>query len=60
MSCSNGKNNETIRGVGCDVVSCRYHGKDNCCCAGCIQVGSTNAIRKGETYCGTFEPKASM
>ena len=47
-------------GVGCDVTSCRFHGTDNCCHADQIQVESHNAIRKAETFCGTFEAKASM
>ncbi len=50
----------TLNGVGCDVISCRYHGCDNHCHADSINVESLNAIRKVETFCGTFEPKSSM
>lgn len=52
--------NDKLCGVGCDVVSCRYHGCDNYCHAGNINVESENAIRKVETFCATFEPKASL
>lgn len=45
--------------VGCDVTSCIYHSKDNCCCAESINVGSPNAVRKGETYCETFKSNTS-
>lgn len=48
---------EKLSGVGCHVESCKYHGKDNYCHANAISVGSENAIRKAETYCGTFETK---
>ncbi len=51
---------DKLYGVGCDVVSCKYHGCDNYCHANGINVESHNAIRKVETFCGTFEPKASM
>jgi len=49
---------ETNRGIDCDVVSCKYHIGEKCCTAKCISVGSTNALRKGETYCGTFSPRS--
>ena len=45
--------------VGCRVENCKYHGNDNFCHADAIYVGSEDAIRKAETYCGTFEPKNS-
>lgn len=51
---------DKLCGVGCDVVNCRYHGMDNCCHADCITVESQNALRKAETFCGTFEPRASL
>jgi hypothetical protein len=50
---------ETLFGVGCDVVNCKYHGSDNCCHAQSIMVESPNALRKGETFCGTFAPRSS-
>ncbi len=49
-----------LPGVGCDVVSCKYHGTDGHCHAGSIVVESHSAIRKAETFCGTFETKASV
>lgn len=52
--------NEKLHGVGCDVTSCIYHGKDDHCHAPSINVESKNALRKAETFCGTFEPRASM
>lgn len=51
---------DRLHGVGCDVTSCKFHGTDNCCHADQIQVESHNAIRKAETFCGTFEAKTSM
>ncbi|MGM9522049.1 MAG: DUF1540 domain-containing protein [Oscillospiraceae bacterium] len=51
---------DKLHGVGCDVVSCKYHGGDNYCHADSIVVESENAIRKAETFCGTFEAKATM
>ncbi len=49
-----------LPGVGCDVTSCKYHGRDNCCHAECINVESHSAIRKSETFCGTFEARTTM
>lgn len=60
MNCSANNNKNKVSGVGCGVVSCKYHSKDNSCCAGHIKVGSVNAIKKGETYCETFEPGTCM
>lgn len=51
---------DRLPGVGCDVVSCKYHGTDGHCHAESIVVESHSAIRKGETFCGTFEAKATM
>jgi hypothetical protein len=49
-------NSGALSGVDCDVVNCKYHnGKDNCL-ASCIKVGAHNALRTGETFCGTFSP----
>ena len=47
-----------LPGVGCEVVTCKYHSKDNCCCAESITVGSPHAVKKGETFCSTFMPDA--
>ncbi len=49
-----------LSGVGCDVVNCVYHGKDGHCHADSINVESHSAIRKAETFCGTFEARSSM
>ena len=56
MSDKNNIRSEKLSGVGCDVVSCKYHGGDDCCHAECINIQSQNAIRKAETFCGTFSP----
>lgn len=58
MSEYNAKN-DCLTGVGCDVVNCKYHGGDDRCHADSIIVESHNALRKAETFCGTFEPKSS-
>ncbi len=47
-----------LHGVGCDVITCKYHAKDNSCCADCISVKNENAAQKSETFCGTFTPRA--
>lgn len=46
-------------GVGCDVLSCKYHTENNVCCAGHIEVESNGACcsSKSETYCSTYKPK---
>ncbi len=46
--------------VGCDVINCKYHGTDGHCHADAIVVENHSAIRKAETFCGTFEAKASL
>ena len=52
----NEPNNDKLSGVSCDVVNCKFHGSDNFCHADEIVVESANAVRKGETFCGTFTP----
>lgn len=47
---------DKLPGVGCEVVTCKYHSKDNRCYATAIKVESHNAVKKGETFCGTFTP----
>ncbi len=54
------KNDDKLKVVGCDVVNCKYHGADQHCHADCISVESHNAVRKNETFCGTFESKTTM
>lgn len=51
---------DKLPGVACDVTGCAYHGKDNHCHAQHISVENKSALRKAETFCGTFEPRASM
>jgi hypothetical protein len=51
--------NDKLNGVGCDVSNCKYHTKDDKCTAPGIQVESENAMRKAETFCGTFAPRGS-
>ncbi len=51
---------DKIDGVKCDVTNCRYHGPNDCCQADGIRVESHNAMRKAETFCGTFESKTAM
>ena len=46
-----------ISGIKCEVKACRYHTKDNCCDAGCIEVVHHNAQTSSETACGTFQQK---
>lgn len=46
-----------LYGVDCDVVHCKYHGHDNRCYADNIIVESPNALKKAETFCGTFSPR---
>lgn len=58
---SNNKNETSkLYGVGCDVINCKYHGQDDFCHADCINVESHNAVRKTETFCGTFEAKPTV
>lgn len=51
---------DKLPGVGCGVVNCKFHGRDNCCHADSIVVESQSALRKAETFCGTFEARSSM
>ena len=53
----NRRADDKLCGVSCDVVNCMYHGTDNHCHAQKITVESTNAVRKAETFCGTFVAK---
>ncbi len=52
-------NSDKLCGVACDVVNCKFHGTDNFCHADEIVVESENALRKAETFCGTFIPRGS-
>ena len=53
------KNGDMLYGVTCDAAHCRYHAHDNRCLAENIMVESPNAIKKAETFCGTFVPRSS-
>jgi hypothetical protein len=51
------RKSDVLFGVCCDVVNCKYHGHDNRCFADSINVESSTARRRTETYCGTFVPR---
>ncbi len=53
------KNGDSLYGITCDVVNCKYHGHDNRCFANNIIVEAPNAVKKAETFCGTFAARAS-
>jgi len=55
----NGKKNEILPGVGCDVTNCKFNTIDCRCSAARIQVQSEKASTKGETYCSTFCPRGT-
>lgn len=44
-----------IKGICCEVKNCVYHASDDCCTAGKITVGNSNATSTTETKCKTFE-----
>jgi hypothetical protein len=48
---------DTLYGVACDVMTCKYYESGNQCCANSITVESPTACKKTETFCGTFAPK---
>ena len=51
---------DILRGVDCDAIHCKYQGHANQCFADSITVESQNAVRKAETFCGTFVPNPEM
>ena len=51
---------DTLYGVCCDVRHCKYHGHNDRCCADSISVEAPNAVKKAETFCGTFAPRPEM
>jgi hypothetical protein len=51
---------EKLKGVGCGVVNCKFHSSDNYCHADQIKIESQNAMKKAETFCGTFSPRGSF
>ncbi|MDR1693224.1 MAG: DUF1540 domain-containing protein [Oscillospiraceae bacterium] len=44
--------------VSCTVGTCAYHGPNNQCTAGSINVGTEYALDKTETFCSTYTNKA--
>jgi hypothetical protein len=48
-----------LYGVGCDVMTCKYHEGGNQCCANSISIEAPTAAKKTETFCGTFTPRPS-
>ncbi|MBR6115592.1 MAG: DUF1540 domain-containing protein [Oscillospiraceae bacterium] len=50
----------TVQNVGCRVKECLYHNRADMCTAHKIEVSNENARRKAETFCATFENKASF
>lgn len=54
------KNQGKLDGVACTVGTCAYHGNGNFCNAGSIKVGTEYALDKAETFCSTYEHKATL
>ena len=52
--------NSKLPGVACGAINCKYHSADNCCVASGITVENRSAIKKAETFCGTFCPRSSQ
>ena len=50
----NNKKNEN-NSIYCNAANCTYNDGDCNCTASHIKVGSPNACKCGETFCGTFE-----
>jgi len=47
--------------IGCDVYNCKYNDNScSACTAEHIKVENKYALKKGETYCGTFAPRTSF
>lgn len=44
-----------ISNIKCEVENCIYHGAQNTCHAGHIEVKSSDAVSKDETLCSTFK-----
>ena len=54
------KNCGCVQNVGCTVKDCKYHSSLDMCNAKHINVSNENAQRKADTFCATFENKASF
>jgi len=50
---------DKLPGVSCDAINCEFQ-RSGCCHADNIRVQSPEAMRKSETFCSTFHPKATM
>lgn len=50
-------NEKEINGIKCDAKNCVYHGSDNSCHAGKIEVGYCSSCSCSETACTTFKAK---
>jgi hypothetical protein len=48
------KNSDSLFGVTCEVMGCKYHDALGACTAQNINVQTPDASKKTETYCGTF------
>lgn len=57
---NSGTNGSERTCVNCGVSGCKYHTSGNYCSATNIDVQNENAVRKAETFCSTFAPKAGM
>lgn len=55
--CGTHEMGKEIKGIVCDVKNCVYHDRENCCHAGQIAVGPSNAQSSSDTVCATFKPK---
>lgn len=53
----NGKCNNAIEGVNCDVSECVHHDGARSCTASCICVECKDAALGEKTCCGTFQKK---
>ena len=54
------KSCDCVSGVGCDVTNCKYNDTAcKCCTAEHIKVENKAAIKKAETFCGTFAPRTN-
>ncbi|MBQ8974764.1 MAG: DUF1540 domain-containing protein [Oscillospiraceae bacterium] len=54
------KSCKKLSGVDCGVVNCKFHSVDNACVADNIKVENHNAMKRAETFCGTFAPRSEF
>lgn len=60
MSSKNSNSHGSVHNVACCVKECKYHSQQDYCNAKEITVENENAQRKGETFCATFENRATL